>query len=96
MKKTIVLMVTCLGLVLVLGAIGPRPQIYDPNSESYGTPCSIPRDHILDYEIVVASDPNALATKVSERFKGKDNWMLIGGVSVGNGKCYQAMLKVTQ
>jgi hypothetical protein len=96
MKKTIILIAICLSLILLLGAISSRPQIYDPNSESPWYPCSISREHILEYKIVVASDPNALAGKVTPMLKGKDNWILIGGVSDNKGKYYQAMAKVTQ
>jgi hypothetical protein len=96
-KKTIVLIGTCFGLVLLLGAIGGRPQIYDPNSQFHGTPCVESRERILKYEIVVASDPNALAKEVNNRLKEKkENWRPMGGVSVSDGTCHQAMIKLTE
>ena len=97
MKKAIVLLLTCIGLFLLPGVAGRRPQIYDPNSECGWTPSTQPRGRMLEYRIIVASDPNTLAEKVTDKLKDKrDRWIPIGGISVANDKCHQAMAKVTQ
>jgi len=52
---------------------------------------------MLEYRIIVAGDPNTLAEKVTDKLKDKrDRWIPIGGISVANDKCHQAMAKVTQ
>jgi hypothetical protein len=97
MKKVVILVVTGLGLVLLLGAAGPRPQVHDPNSEFHGTPCAQSRGRILGYEIVVADNPKTLAEQVNGRLKDRQNkWIPLGGISVDNSKCHQAMVLVTE
>jgi hypothetical protein len=95
-KKIVILLAVVLSLVLLLGSFGPSQQIYDPNLPNDPRPDTISRVRILKYEVVVASGPNDLETEVTRRLKGKDNWMLIGGVSSGNGKYHQAMAIVKE
>jgi len=96
-KKIVILLTVVLSLVLLLGSFGPSQQIYDPNLEPGPRPGSISRERILKYEVVVASDPNNLETEVTKRLKDKkDNWIPIGGISVDDANCYQAMVIVNK
>lgn len=105
MKKIIILLAVSLSLVLLLGSMGPSshigsrgpiPHIHDPNSEPEPRPCSLSRMRILKYEVFVASDPKKLETKVTQRLKGKGNWIPLGGISVDNDKYHQAMVMVKE
>jgi len=96
MKKIIIFLAVGLSLVLLLGSMGPSPHIHDPNSEPEPTPCSISREHILKYEVFVASDPKMLEKKVTQRLKGKGNWIPLGGISVNDANYHQAMVMVKE
>lgn len=93
-KKIIIFVILGLSLVLLLGSISFRPGIYDPNSAPNSTHCAHGRERILKYEVIVASDPNALATKVQKRLK--DEWTPIGGISVSDANYHQAMVILTE
>ncbi|HCO95062.1 MAG TPA: hypothetical protein DIU00_14105 [Phycisphaerales bacterium] len=96
-KKIVILLAVVLSLILLLGSIDPRPQIYDPNVVHGFQPKSNSRERTLEYKVVVASDPNTLETKVTQRLKDqKDNWIPIGGISVDDTNCYQAMVRVNE
>ena len=91
MKKIIISAAVILSLVLLLGSISPKPNIYDPNSKDDWGYCSASRSRIVKYEVIVASDPNKLQEKVEKRLK---EWIPIGGVSVCDSQCYQAMVVI--
>ena len=94
-QKIVILLVVVLSLILLLGSIDPRQHIYDPNVGHGFQPNSNPRGRILEYEVVVASNPNDLETEVIGRLNGKkSNWIIIGGISVDDANCYQAMIRV--
>ena len=91
-KKIIIFVILGLSLVLLLGSIGFRPHIYDPNSPPKFRPCAYGRERILKYEVIVAPDPNALKTEVMKRLKQDRRWRPIGGISIGDDKYHQAMV----
>ena len=96
MKKIIIFMAVGLSLVLLMGSMDPSPHIHDPNSEPDPTPCSLSRERILKYEVFVASDTKTLEKKVTQRLKGKGNWIPLGGISIDDAKYHQAMVLVKQ
>lgn len=95
MKKIVSVVAVGLSLILLLGSLAHQPEIYDPNSKSDGwRPCSVSRERIAKYEVIVASDSGMLVKKVTKRLDEKSNWIPIGGISSENNKFYQAMVMV--
>lgn len=97
MKRAVILVPIVLGFVFLLGASGPNPGVHDPNEDFSCYQAWVSRERILEYEILFASDPKTLSDEVTKRLKDKkENWTVVGGISVGNGKCHQAMVKMTK
>ena len=98
MKKIITLIILCFSLVLLLGSVNSQLNMCDVNSISGHTPAPsfINRTRILDYTVVIASEPNALALKVNDKINEDSNWKPIGGIATFDNNCCQAMIQTNQ
>jgi hypothetical protein len=51
----------------------------------------------VEYDVIIASDPNTLEARVTNKLTGSDAWVPVGGVSVdGKNRFYQAMVLVRE